>query len=379
MADSSHNTNKHGLGGVYRRGRIYWIRYWHRGVEYRESSGSDSAVQARKLLQTRLGQMSCGRFIGPSEERLAFADLAELVRTDYQVNARRSRDKLGCRLTHLSEAFAHTRAIDISSDRIRAYIVERQQAGAAAGSINRELAALKRAFNLAVEAGRLSRAPHFQMLEKHNARQGFVERAEFSSIRGNLPDHLCDPISFLHLTGWRVSEMQSLEWRDIDDGGQVVRLRPEHSKNENGREFPFSWFPELAEILARTRANRRLDCRLVFHRNGLPLRDFRKAWATACSKAGLGKVLVHDLRRTAVRNLVRAGVPERVAMELTGHKTRAVFERYNIVSQADRNVALQKLATYLDAQPTTTAVVALGQRDWRLEPPTAVETLTGAV
>jgi integrase len=153
--------------------------------------------------------------------------------------------------------------------------------------------------------------------------------------------------------------MQSLEWRDVDLGGQVVRLRAENSKNKDGSEIPFSWFPELREIFARARENRRLECRFVFHRNGKPLRDFRGSWAAACAKAGLGKILVHDLRRTAVRNLVRAGVPERVAMEITGHKTRAVFERYNIVSPNDKDTAMQKLATYLEAQPTAPTIVPL--------------------
>jgi integrase len=195
------------------------------------------------------------------------------------------------------------------------------------------------------------------MLEEHNARQGFVEAAEFRAIQQLLPDHLRDAISFLFLTGWRVSEMQSLEWRDISD--EVVRLRPENSKNKDSREIPFYLFPELREILSRARTHRRLDCRFVFHRNGLPLRDFRKAWRSARSQAGLSKVLVHDLRRTAVRNLVRAGVPERVAMTLTGHKSRSVFERYNIVSDADKLSAVVKLASYLDAQPITPTIAPL--------------------
>lgn len=197
------------------------------------------------------------------------------------------------------------------------------------------------------------------MLEEHNARQGFVEHAEFLALREHLPERLKDAVTFLYLTGWRVSEMQSLEWRDVDLGGKVVRLRPELSKNKDSREVPFSLLPELAEIFGRARENRRLDCRFVFHRVGKPLRDFRGSWSAACDNAKLGKVLVHGLRRTAVRNLVRAGVPERVAMEITGHKTRAVFERYNIVSQADKLAAMQRLGNYLNSQPTAPAVVAL--------------------
>jgi integrase len=197
------------------------------------------------------------------------------------------------------------------------------------------------------------------MLKEANVRQGFVEPGRFLALRDQLPDHLRDAISFLYLTGWRLSEMQSLEWRDVDLAGKVVRLRAENSKNEDSREVPFSLVPELGEIVARARDNRRLDCRFVFHRDGHPLRDFRGSWAAACTKAGLGHLLVHDLRRTAVRNFVRAGVPEGIAMTITGHKTRSVFERYNIVSQSDKDTAMQKLATYLKAQPTAPTIIPL--------------------
>jgi integrase len=81
----------------------------------------------------------------------------------------------------------------------------------------------------------------------------------------------------------------------------------------------------------------------IFHRKGKPIGDFRKAWATACKKAGVPGRILHDFRRTAVRNLVRAGVPERVAMQMTGHKTRSVFDRYNIVSEEDLMEAAKRL------------------------------------
>ncbi|MBV8454004.1 MAG: tyrosine-type recombinase/integrase [Deltaproteobacteria bacterium] len=225
------------------------------------------------------------------------------------------------------------------TNRIKAYAASRQEEAAANASINRELAALRRMFTLAVQDGRLSSAPYVPTLEEDNARQGFLDRGAFVSLRSNLPAYLRDPISFLYFSGWRLSEMKALEWRDVDLTGGIVCLRPEISKSKEGRVLPLSG--ELLEIVQRAHATRGPGCPFVFHRDGEPVGDFRKAWATASKTAGLHPILVHDLRRTAVRNMVRAGIPDRVAMALSGHKTRSVFDRYNIVSEADLTTAAE--------------------------------------
>lgn len=150
-----------------------------------------------------------------------------------------------------------------------------------------------------------------------------------------------DAVSFLYLSGWRVSEMRSLEWKYVDLNGRVVRLDPQLSKNKKGRVLPL--LGESAEIIDRVSTKRLLDCLFVFHRGGRRLKDLRSAWQAACKKAGLSGQLVHDLRRTAVRNLVRAGISEKVTMELTGHKTRSVFDRYNIVSESDLRNAVGRV------------------------------------
>jgi integrase len=177
-----------------------------------------------------------------------------------------------------------------------------------------------------------------------------------------LAGYLQDPMTFLYLSGWRVSEMRGLEWRDVDLPGHVVRLRPELSKNKTGRVLPLSG--ELLEAIERAAEQRRLDCPHVFHAEGQPSGDFPKAWRNACNAAGLGGRIIHDLRRSAVRNMVRAGVPERVCMALSGHKTRAIFDRHNIVSEADLSAATERLAAHLAQQPT--AARGIEPRTWGL-------------
>jgi len=361
-----------GIGRVYQRGYTWWIGYSHRGHEYRESSGSDNEAQAKRLLKKRLGEIGRGRFIGPVEEKVTFDAMAQDIKRDYETNGKRSLKSVILSTTHLKGFFGLDRALDITTDRIRAYISNRQGEGASNASINRELSALKRMFSLAIQAGKLSSRPYIPTLEENNARQGFLGHGEFLALRKNLPDHLHDPVTFLYHSGWRVSEMRALEWRDVDLAGNVVRLRPEISKNKDGRLLPLSG--ELLEIIRRANKQRQPELPSVFHSIGQPIGSFRKAWKTACCNAGLGRTevqedgskkyfgtIVHDLRRTAVRNMVRAGIPERVAMSLTGHKTRNIFDRYNIVSEADLAHAAKRLQSHLDKQSKQPTVVKMTQ------------------
>ncbi|UCC83198.1 MAG: tyrosine-type recombinase/integrase, partial [Gemmatimonadota bacterium] len=172
------------------------------------------------------------------------------------------------------------------------------------------------------------------------------------------------PMVFGYLTGWRVrSEALPLTWAQVDFEAGTVRLEPNTTKNDEGRTFPFGALPELEGLLreqrARTTALEKEIGRIipwVFHNNGERIRWYKTAWCSACVRAGLcrwenpekrkgyvGQV-PHDLRRTAVRNLERAGVPRSVAMKLTGHKTESVYRRYAIASEADLREGVEKLA-----------------------------------
>jgi integrase len=250
---------------------------------------------------------------------------------------------------HVEPFFAGRKAAAITATDIREYITKRQAEQAKNATINRELALLKRACSLGIEAGKVTVKPKIRMLREDNVRTGFFEPAQFEGVRTHLPADLQPVVTFAHLTGWRTqSEVLPLQWRQVDFIAGTVRLDPGTTKNGDGRAFPMT--QELRMLLMAQReytdaVQRKIGSIIphVFHRNGRPILFFHKAWRNACAAAGCPGRILHDFRRTAVRNLVRAGIPERVAMQMTGHKTRSVFERYNIVSEGDLTDAVRRL------------------------------------
>lgn len=162
-------------------------------------------------------------------------------------------------------------------------------------------------------------------------------------------------MTFAYITGWRMgSEILCLQWRQVDVKAGTVRLEPGTTKTGEGRTFYMT--SELRAWLegqkALTEALQRQSGRIipwVFHRKGKPIGEFRKAWKTACKKAGVPGRIPHDFRRTAVRNLERAGVPRSVAMKMVGHRTESVYRRYAIVDEAMLREGAEKLARLAEA------------------------------
>lgn len=354
--------------GELKHSPTWWIAYYHRGKEHRESSQSTDPKAARRLLKKRIGEMGRGAFVGPNEEKVTAEDLCTMVLDDYRVNGRKSLKRLEGAVAHLKGAFALSRAVDITTDKLTTYIRTRQEAGAMPATIRYELAILKRGFSLTLRAGWLAHRPYIPSIEVRNVRTGFFERAEFEAVRSRLSDAIRPIMTFAYLTGWRIrSEVLPLQWRQVDFAASVVRLEPGTTKNDEGRTFPFGVIPELAAVLReqweRTKALEQEKGQVipaVFHRDGRPIRDFRKVWAQACTAAGVPGKIPHDFRRTAVRNLERAGVPRSVAMKLTGHKTESVYRRYAIVSEADLSEGVAKLAA-LHRQPASGPQTIPGQ------------------
>jgi integrase len=350
------------MGQIRKRGEIYWVRYYRAGKRHEESTRSSKRADAERLLKLREGDVAKGVPISPAIGRLTFDDAALDLENEYLANGRRSIIGLRVRLKiGLRPWFGGRRMVNITTADVRAYVTQRQADKAANGTINRELSALKRMFTLANQAGRLLASPHIPMLQEDNVRRGFFDREQFESVRRRLPEEVQPVVTFGYLTGWRInSEVLTLQWHQVDLRAGIVRLDPGTTKNREGRSFPFGMLPELRDLLEDQRAATTVLERQtgtivpwVFHRRGTRIRFYRRSWLRACRDAGCPGRIPHDFRRTAVRNLVRAGVPERVAMMLTGHKTRSVFERYNVVSEADLGAGVAKLAALGDKMGTT--------------------------
>ena len=328
----------------------WWLKYRDAlGVVRREATETTKESEAKRLLKQREGAAVEGRVVLPRADRVTVAELLAELRQEYEANQRRSSRRLKFSIQRLEPFFGALRAARLTSTDVTRYKKQRQDEGAANGTINRELAALKRALSLAHRAERIQRVPYIEMLQEDNVRQGFFERDQFEAVRGRLPEHLRPLVTFAYATGWRIpSEVLRLQWRQIDFEAGTVRLEPGTTKNREGRTFVMTTELRacLEAVRERTTAFEREAGQIVphvFHRDGKPIRDFRGAWRNACESAGLPGRLPHDFRRTAVRNLERAGVSRSVAMKMTGHKTEAVYRRYAIVSEQDLHEAAQKL------------------------------------
>ncbi len=245
------------------------------------------------------------------------------------------------------------RAGEIDSAKISAYILQRQAKGLRNATINNELRALKRILNLGHMSTppKVVSVPHIRLLEENNVRTGFFEDEEYHNLKSALPFHLKPVVTMAFYTGMRKGEILGLRWDQVDLLEGKITLNPRDTKSKEGRVIYM--VEELSATLRfqkSIRDTKHPECPWVFFNgDGDQIGRFDKSWSTACKKAGLEGRIFHDFRRTGIRNMVRAGVPESVAMRISGHKTRSVFERYNIVNEDDLRKAAKNISEYHSA------------------------------
>ena len=349
------------MGSLYKQksrdgtaGRIWWVKYYVNGRPVRESTGTEMETEAKRFLKEREGRAAEGQPIVHRVERIRYEELAHDLRQHYEATGTRDLREFSYRVKHLDRFFAGYRAASIGQPEVNKYITARRKEGAVDSTIRRELGTVTKMLRLAFKNRKLLRPPMLEKPKEGPPREGFFEREQYEAVRRHLAPDLQVATGIAYTFGWRMqSEVLMVERRQLDLEAGTLRLDTGSTKNDDGRlvYLPPDLKTQLAGQVERVRALERERGRIIPYlfphlsgtHKGARRRDFRRAWATACRKAGVPGKIRHDFRRTAVRNMVNRNVAERVAMKVTGHKTRSVFDRYHIVSPADLQDVARKL------------------------------------
>ena len=363
-----------GTGSLRLRGTTWWMRYYHAGKLVEESTGTSDEQLARRLLRQRAKRADTPLHVDPATRKVTFADLLDLVRGDAARRGNRTAKRLGTAeqpgkaVRHLSETFGDVLAMNISEDMVDKYGDARIRQGAKPATLNRELAILRHGLKLALRKGMLPRAPHVTMRVEDNTREGFVDPPEFATLLAELRQRdacVADYVECAYLTLLRRNAVRLLTWTmcdlEVDKGhvvGGTLQLPGRVLKNKRPLTLPVTG--RLLAVLDRRWQARVATTRYVFHHVGRAVGHsrFDRVWHAATAAAGVGGLVLHDLRRSSARTLVRSGTPEDVVMKLGGWRTRSMLTRYNIVDTDDLADAQAQLDAAL-ASPGPRTVVPL--------------------
>lgn len=355
-----------GEGGLIKiRGCRFWYAQFYRdGKQIRVSTKTEVKEEAKKTLRRLMGDTERGIVPEVEMRKTRYADLRAALLQNYvergnkslMVTADSSETIWG--LKALDEFFEYEAPKDgqsgkpgvpvtrITTDIAREFTQKRLGEGVKNGTINRSLALLRRMLSIAHEDGKMQIRPKIRLLKAGPARKGFLPRDQFENLLSHIPKKTKPLITFLYYCGVRLGEARQIEWSQVNLREGLIRLEGEQTKNADPRTVP------LPDVLVRTLEAVEDKTGPVFDGTNL-----RKVWQKACVAVGLGMLeevegkpdkrytglIVHDLRRSAIRNLMKAGVNEKVAMTISGHKTRDVFDRYHIVDTEDVVNAMRRV------------------------------------
>jgi integrase len=355
-----------GEGGLILRGRIYWAQYYDSNhKQIRVSTRTHVKQEAQAYVRQLMNSRDKGETPVSDLRKVKYETLRQGLLDSYVSHKSLIQKPDGEQsipgLSALDDFCKGMSAVQLTTDLAARFVRKRQAEKVGSAAINRSLACLRRMFVIGARSTpkKVNSVPWIQFLREPHARNGFLERRDFYRLIKLIPTHLKPFITFLYWCGCRCGETLQITWSQVNLDAKHIRLESIQTKNSQGRVVPLS--SELVDMLRQLPREG-----TIFDGTNL-----RKEWITACCSAGLGTLskvegrkrmkykglTLHDLRRSAARNMRNAGVSEKEIMEIGGWKTRSVFERYNIVSSEDVMNAMRKLelSAMNDAQPVLTA------------------------
>jgi integrase len=332
----------HGQGSIYQRNGWWWCSYSAGGVRRRESCETQNRDEALAWLQRKQGKLASGELLAP--DRVRVRDLLQMMLEDYDVRGVAQSYIAALKVKSiLNPKLGDFKAAKLTTEQVKLYIRDRLKK-VKPGTVNRELGMLHRAYQLGYQHDPplVGKVPRFPKLPEGEPRKGFLKPELYRKLLLELPEDLRLLFVIAYHVGLRKGALLRIKWSQVDLKASCIWME---GKRINRKPEPVAVpiYGDMGAFL-HTQPN---ESEYLFARGSKPIKDFRKGWDLACERAGVPDLLFHDLRRTAVRNMRRAGVAETVIMKITGHRTRGVFERYNITDQSDTQQAGRMAEEYL--------------------------------
>lgn len=335
-------NSTYGSGTLFKRGNIWYLSYWVDGRQVQKSTRSAKLQDAKRLRDQILGRKSRGELYNFGVDRITCGELLDDFLIRAEVNSKPATVRIWRFVieANIRPFFGHRKAVAVTTELLREYRRKRLSQGRSETTVNRELSLLRIAFNLGRKSTppKVINVPYFPIVAEDNARQGFLTDEQYATLRDALPDDLKPLFVTAYFTGIRLGELLAIRWEQVDFDQSFIVLNAAETKAGHARAVPIL-LGDMEKWLRWAFENQSEECPFVFQREGIAIKSFRRSWARACKTAGVPDLKFHDLRRTAVRNMRRAGVSQVVRMKISGHRTDSMERRYNIVDVDDIKTA----------------------------------------
>ena len=339
--------------GKKQKTSTWYLKYYVHGKPKDVSSGTEDYDEALTMLRQKMAEAAQQPEYTHHPERVRMSQLFDMLLEDYKLRELHSTYDVKRKIEkRLRPYFGKMKAQSVTSDVINCYIKARLAAKQKPknATINRELAPVHRALALGAEHDPplVIRVPHFTRLPEENVRGGTLAHDKYRLVRDALPAYARIALVIGYHTGTRKGEVRQIRRDSIDLKAKRIALPGRITKNKKPRNLPI--YGDMAAEIEMALDAGSSECPFLIQHEGKPVYDWEKSWATACTDSGVPDALFHDLRRTALTNMIEAGFSEKEAMEISGHRTRAVFDRYHIVSERRLKEMAVRLEAHLKAK-----------------------------